>query len=57
MLQFILVDEQQRLFAVQRYCFRGAIDDWITIGMPDPLTTVVCTFVKHLGKESYFELY
>jgi hypothetical protein len=57
MLQFILVDEHRRLFAVQRYCFRGAIDDWITIGMPNTLATGVSTFVKHLGKESYFELY
>jgi hypothetical protein len=57
MLQFILVDVQQRLFAVQRYCFRGAIDDWINIGLPNTLAHGVKTFVKHLGKASYFELW
>lgn len=57
MLQFILVDVQQRLFAVQRYCFRGAIDDWINIGFPNTLAHGVKTFVKHLGKPSYFELW
>jgi uncharacterized protein YaeQ len=57
MLQFILMDAKQRLFAVQRYCFRGSIDDWINIGLPDTLTHGVKTFVKHLGKASYFELW
>jgi hypothetical protein len=56
MLQFILDDEQHRTFVAQRYCFRGSIDDWIDIGY-GPLTTLVKTYVQHLGKESYFELY
>jgi hypothetical protein len=56
MLQFLLEDAQRRLFAAQRYCFRGAIDDWIDIGH-GPLPTLVKRYVKHLGKESYFDLY
>ncbi len=56
MLQFLLEDAQRRLFTAQRYCFRGAIDDWIDIGY-GPLTTLVKQYVKHLGQESYFELY
>jgi hypothetical protein len=56
MLQFILEDAQRRTFVAQRYCFRGAIDDWIDIGAPGTLTTLVRKYVKHLGKESYFEL-
>jgi hypothetical protein len=56
MLQFLLVDEQRRLFSAQRFCFRGAIEDWIGIGSLDTLTTLVRRYVKHLGKESYFEL-
>jgi hypothetical protein len=56
MLQFILVDEQRRLFSAQRFCFRGAIEDWIGLGSLDTLTTLVRRYVKHLGKESYFEL-
>jgi hypothetical protein len=57
MLRFILMDEKQRLFWPQRYCFRGSIDNWIGIGLPDTLSNVVKTYVKHLGKESYFELW
>ena len=56
MLQFILMDEQRRSFWPQRYCFRGSIDDWIGIGLPDTLPNVVKMYVKHLGKASYFEL-
>ena len=56
MLQFLLEDEQRRLFTAQRYCFRGSIDDWIDIGYGS-LTTLVKQYVKHLGKESYFELF
>src|SRR5713101_6972544 len=51
MLQFLLEDEQRRLFTAQRYCFRGSIDDWIDIGY-GPLTTLVKTYVQHLGQES-----
>ena len=56
MLQFLLEDEKRRTFTAQRYCFRGAIDDWIDIGH-GTLTTLVKRYVKHLGKESYFDLY
>ena len=57
MLQFILADEKPRRFWPQRYCFRGSIDDWIGIGLPDTLSNVVKMYVKHLGNESYFELW
>ena len=56
MLQFLLEDEKRRLFTAQRYCFRGSVDDWIDIGY-GPLTTLVKQYVKHLGQESYFELF
>ena len=56
MLQFILEDAQRRTFVTQRYCFRGAIDDWVYLGTPGKLATLAQKYVKHLGKESYFEL-
>lgn len=57
MLQFILVDKQQRLFAVQRFCFLGAIDDWMTVGDIDGLPGLVKTYVPHLGEDSFYDLY
>jgi hypothetical protein len=56
MLQFLLEDAQRRLFTAQRYCFRGSVDDWIDIGY-GILTILVKQYVKHLGQESYFELF
>jgi hypothetical protein len=56
MMQFILEDEKRRTFTAQRYCFIGSIDDWIDIGHGS-LSTLVKRYVKHLGQESYFELY
>ena len=56
MLQFILEDTQRRTFVTQRYCFRGAIDDWVDLGTPGKLATLVQNYVRHLGKESYFDL-
>lgn len=55
MLQFTLEDSEGRVFSAQRYCFFGSIDDWIDIGHGD-LATLVKTYLKHLGKDSYFEL-
>ena len=56
MMQFLLEDTQRRLFTAQRYCFIGSVDDWIDIGH-SPLTTLVKRYVKHLGQESYYELF
>ncbi len=56
-LQFVLIDEEKRIFITQRYCFLGSIDDWIEIGKPDTLPNLVKTYVKHLGQDSYYELY
>jgi hypothetical protein len=47
----------KREFIAQRYCYLGSIDDWIDIGSPDTLQNLVKTYVKHLGQDSYFELF
>ena len=57
-MRFVLVDQEKRLFLAERFCFRGSVDDWIDIGGPaQTLPAVLRKFVKHLGKESLFELY
>jgi hypothetical protein len=57
MLVFQLVDGSRRTFQTQRYCFLGSVDDWIEIGKPGKLTTLVKRYVKHLGQDSYVELW
>ena len=56
-IQFILIDKKSRIFETQRYCFLGKIDDWIDIGSPDSLDALVKKYIKHLGKESFFDLH
>lgn len=56
MMRFKLDDKKTRTFTVQRFCFRGAIDDWIFLGGPDDLSTLVQTYAPHLGRDSFFEL-
>jgi len=57
MLRFILSDHINRIFTTERFCFLGSIDDWIPIGHPDPLQKLVEKYVKHLEKESFYELH
>jgi hypothetical protein len=40
-LRFNLADAEFRRFLPERYCFRGAIDDWIGLGPPAPLPKLV----------------
>jgi len=56
MLRFTLVDADRRLFSVERWCFRGQIDDWIFLESGKPLAAQVKKFVPHLNKESFYEL-
>ena len=56
-MQFVLIDKKERLFNVERYNYRGSIDDWMKIGYMESLDKLVKNYVKHLGKESFFELY
>jgi hypothetical protein len=56
MMRFVLVDADERLFLTQRWCFRGRIDNWITLSPPLPLSELLQTFVPHLGQESFFDL-
>jgi hypothetical protein len=56
-MQFILINEENRIFSTQRYNYLSRIDDWMDIGYSGSLSLLVKRYVKHLGKESFFELY
>jgi len=55
-LQFKLIDQSTRHFIARRYCYLGSIDDWIEIGNIDYLSDLVEKYIKHIGKNSYFDL-
>jgi hypothetical protein len=56
MLRFTLTNEKKRLFTVDRWCFRGSIDDWFFLDGPKPLEALARTYLPHLNRESFFEL-
>ena len=55
-MRFILEEEAERKFRVERYCFLGSIDDWMDLGDSDQLEPLVKKYVKHLGRESFYQL-
>jgi len=56
MLRFTLIDAKKRLFSMDRWCFLGSIDNWFYIEGAASLPTLADKYVKHLGKESFFDL-
>lgn len=56
-LRFVLADKKTRAFVTERFCFCGSVDDWIYIGGPGTLSSQLSQFVKHLGRESIYELF
>jgi hypothetical protein len=56
MMRFTLVDEQRRVFAVDRWCFLGSIDDWFPLSGGGDLERQVAKYCPHLGRESFYEL-
>lgn len=57
MMRFQLVDAKKRLFTVERWCFRGSIDDWIYLAGPKSLVELVQKCVPNLGKDEFFEMF
>lgn len=56
MMQFVLEDDKTREFGVERWCFRGSVDDWIRLDSDYDLQALVKKYVPHLGQESFYEL-
>ena len=59
MLRFTLDDKKDRTFRVQRWCFKGSIDDWIDLWMSGgfgQLPVLVQMFCPHLGRDSFYDL-
>ena|SRR5665213_186649 len=56
MYRFTLTDENERWFSLERWCYRGRIDDWIPLSAGRPLDELAADFLPHLGQESFFEL-
>lgn len=55
-MRFKLVNKDRRLFAAERFCFRGSIDDWIHLSGSESLQTLVKRYVKILGTDAFYDL-
>ena len=55
-MRFVLQDKVRRTFVAERMVSPGE-GDWASIGLPGPLKTLVRKYMKHLGWDSFFELY
>jgi hypothetical protein len=55
-LRFILADEEQRTFRVERWCYLGSIDDWIDVGPMGPVDRLARHWIPRLGTDRFFEV-
>lgn len=55
-MQFTLEDSKQRIFRVQRMCYRGSIDDWIVIAFGS-VNELTARLIPKLGTEAFFQLF
>jgi hypothetical protein len=56
-LRFVLANSERRTFRAERWCYLGSIDDWIDVGVPEPLTELVRDLIPRLGTDRFFEIY
>ncbi|WP_226036793.1 hypothetical protein [Aquibacillus saliphilus] len=56
-MRFELLDEDTREFGVERFCFFDDVDDWIPLDSSKNLQKLVEEYVRHIGQESFYELY
>jgi hypothetical protein len=56
MMRFVLSDPASRTFDAERWCFLGSIDDWYFLEAGKPLATLLKKYLRHLGKQSFYEL-
>ncbi len=56
-LRFVLADPADRTFRVERMCYLGSIDDWITLVPSGPVEDLARRLVPTLGTDEFFELF
>lgn len=54
---FILVDQEERNFKAERWCYLGNVEDWIDIGESGRIDNLARRLVPKLGTDDFFELY
>ena len=55
-MRFILTDEKERRFRVERVGFLDPDDDWVSLEGPNDLQKLAQKYCRHLGKDSFYDL-
>src|SRR5699024_5906374 len=55
-IRYELMNRDERIFSVHRFCFLGSVDDWIELEDSTDLSYLVKEYVVHLGQDSFFDL-
>ena len=56
-MRFTLLDEQDRTFGAERWCYLGSIDDWIHVGRTGPAKRLAQELIPRLGTDAFFDIY
>jgi hypothetical protein len=54
-LQFILEDEETRVYRAERWCYSGSIDGWLFVDT-GPMEQMARRMIPALGTDAFFEL-
>jgi len=55
-MRFILIDKEERIFTVERMCYRSFVNGWLELYDIGDIDTLVKEYCYHLGRESFYDL-
>ena len=55
-IRFKLVNQTDRIFTPERFCSRGSINDWISIGDAGKLNELAMKYIQHINNDSFYGL-
>ena len=55
-MRFLLMDAEKREFTVERMCYRGGMEGWLSLHRWGNIRSLGKQYIHHLGKESFFDL-
>jgi hypothetical protein len=56
-MQFTLLDEEDRSFFAERWCYLGSIDGWVDVGPIGPVKRLARELIPRLGTDAFFDIY
>ena len=54
--RFRLIDPQERTFMAERMCYRSSLEGWLSLHTAGSLSSLANRYLRHLGRDSLFEI-